>query len=84
MTWFEIGFRLFAAALPVGLVVMLAAPVTFVHALGAVVVGAGLIGMWISALGLQLEHPERWYAIKASVRRMAAASSPARTIADER
>lgn len=84
MTWFEIGFRMFAAALPVGLLVMFAAPVTFMHALGAMIVGAGLIGMWVSALGLRLEHPERWHAIKRSVSRMAAAGSPSRSVANER
>ncbi len=76
VTWFEFGLALFAAALPIGLVLMVVAPVSFFHALGAAIVGTGLIGIWVSALGLQLEHPERWMSLKGSLRRFATASSP--------
>lgn len=78
ITWFEFGLMLFAAALPIGVVLMLVAPVSFMHALGTVILGTGLIGMWVSAVGLQLEHPERWTAIKASLRRVATSPSPPR------
>jgi len=71
ITWFEFGLILFAAALPIGLILLLLAPVSFFHVLGAVIVGTGLIGVWVSALGLRLEHPERWLALKSSVRGMA-------------
>jgi hypothetical protein len=71
ITWFEFGFWLFAAALPIGLVVALVAPVKFMHVLGAVVIGMSLIGLWVCALGLQLVHPQRWVALKASARRLA-------------
>jgi hypothetical protein len=76
ITWFEFGLALFAAALPVGLVLMLVAPVWFFHVIGAVIVGTGLIGMWVSVLGLQLEHPARWAALKGALRRFATTSSP--------
>jgi hypothetical protein len=69
MTWFEFGLMLFAAALPIGLILLLVAPVSFFHVLGAVIVGTGLIGVWVSALGLRLEHPERWVALKSALRR---------------
>ena len=82
ITWFEFGLALFAAALPIGLVLMLVAPVSFFHVLGAVIVATGLIGMWVSALGLQLEHPDRWTALKGSFRRFATAPSPARSLAE--
>ena len=82
ITWFEFGLALFAAALPIGLVLMLVAPVSFFHVLGAVIVGTGLIGIWVSALGLQLEYPERWTALKGSVRRFTTASSPPRRMAE--
>lgn len=82
ITWFEFGLALFAAALPIGFVVMLVAPVAAFHALGAVIVGTGLIGMWVSAVGLQLEHPERWVMLKASLRRFATAPSPPRHMAE--
>lgn len=82
ITWFEFGLALFAAALPIGLVLMLVAPVSFFHILGAVIVGTGLIGMWVSALGLQLEHPERWTALKGSFRRFATSPSPARGLVE--
>ena len=78
ITWFEFGLGLFAAALPIGLVLMLVAPVSFFHVLGAVIVGTGLIGIWVSALGLQLEHPERWVALKGVLRRLATAPPPSR------
>lgn len=73
MTWFEFGLLLFGVALPVGVVVAIVAPVDFMHLLGAVVVGTSLIGLWVCTLGLQLEHPERWVALKSSARRL---SSP--------
>jgi len=82
ITWFEFGLVLFAAALPIGVVLMLVAPVAFFHALGAVIVGTGLIGIWVSALGLQLEHPERWRALKGLLRRFATAPSPPRHMAE--
>ena len=82
VTWFEFGLVMFAAALPIGLVLLLAAPVSFFHFLGAIVVGTGLIGVWVSALGLQLEHPDRWHALKAMMRRLATAESPPRGYAD--
>lgn len=82
VTWFEFGLALFAAALPIGVVLMLVAPVWFFHVLGAVIVGTGLIGMWVSALGLQLEHPDRWAALKAGMRRFATAASPPRRMAE--
>ena len=78
ITWFEFGLGLFAAALPIGLVLMLVAPVSFFHVLGAVIVGTGLIGIWVSALGLQLEHPERWVALKGVLRRFATAPPASR------
>ena len=71
LTWFEFGLLLFAVALPVGLVVAVVAPVDFMHLLGAAVVGASLIGLWVCTLGLQLEHPERWLALKSTARRIA-------------
>ena len=82
ITWFEFGLGFFAAALPIGLVLMLVAPVSFFHVVGAVIVGMGLIGMWVSVLGLQLEHPDRWIALKGSLRRFATASSPPRRMAE--
>jgi hypothetical protein len=75
ITWFEFGIWLFAVALPVGLVLALVAPVEFMHVLGAVVIGISLIGLWVCALGLQLEHPQRWLALKASARRLASSTS---------
>ena len=72
ITWFEFGLLLFAAALPVGLILLLVAPVSFFHVLGAVIVGTGLIGVWISVLGLRLENPDRWTALKSQLRRLAA------------
>lgn len=81
ITWFEFGIALFAAALPIGLVLMLVAPVSFFHVLGAVIVGTGLIGIWVSAVGLQLEHPERWLALKGSLRRVSTTPSPSRSMA---
>jgi hypothetical protein len=82
ITWFEFGLALFAAALPIGLALLLVAPLAFVHALGAVIVGTGLIGMWVSALGLQLVHPERWNALKLALRRFATAPTPPRRMAE--
>jgi hypothetical protein len=82
VTWFEFGLVLFATALPIGLVLMLIAPVSFFHVLGTVIVGTALIGMWVSALGLRLEHPERWNALKLSLRRFATTSSPPRRMAE--
>ena len=41
MTWFEFGLLLFATALPIGLVLLLVAPLSFFHVLGAVIVGTG-------------------------------------------
>ena len=80
MTWFEFGLLLFAAALPIGLILLLVAPVSFFHVLGTVILGTSLIGVWVSALGLQLEHPERWMALKAALRRLATPPSPPRQI----
>ena len=76
VSWFECGLALFGAALPIGLVVMIAAPLNFFHAMGAAILAMGLIGLWISVLGLKLEHPERWAEIRASLVRLATASSP--------
>ncbi|HVE49727.1 MAG TPA: hypothetical protein VNG69_08930 [Casimicrobiaceae bacterium] len=76
ITWFEFLMALFGAALPVGLVLMLVAPVSFLHAMGAVILGMAMAGLWISVLGLQLEHPERWVALKGSLVRIATVSSP--------
>lgn len=81
MTWFEFGLLLFAAALPVGLILLLVAPVSFFHILGAAIVGTGLIGVWVSALGLRLEHPERWMALKSAFRRLAT-PAPASRLAE--
>jgi hypothetical protein len=78
ISWFEFGLALFGAALPIGVLLMLAAPLHFFHALGAAVVAMGLIGFWVSALGLKLEHPERWAQIRTSMGRLATASSPPR------
>ena len=75
ITWFEFGLLLFAAALPVGLILLLVAPVSFFHLLGALIVCTGLIGVWVSALGLKLEHPDRWVALKGQLRRLG--TSPA-------
>ena len=77
ITWFEFGLLLFAAALPIGLILLLLAPVSFFHLLGAVIVGTGLIGVWVSALGLKLEHPDRWVALKSMLRRFATPPAPA-------
>jgi hypothetical protein len=77
MTWFEFGLLLFAAALPIGLILLLVAPVSFFHVLGAVILGTGLIGVWVSALGLRLEHPDRWIALKGTLRRFASPPAPA-------
>jgi hypothetical protein len=74
-TWFEFGLALFGAALPIGIVLMLVAPVQFFHAIGAVILGMGLVGLWISALGLQLEHPQRWLELKLSLSRLVTANS---------
>ena len=74
MTWFEFGLVLFAVALPVGLVVAIVAPVDFMHLLGAVIVGTSLIGLWVCMLGLQLEHPDRWLALKLTARRLASSN----------
>jgi hypothetical protein len=63
-------------------VLILVAPFNFFHVMGAVIVGTGLIGVWVSALGLQLEHPERWHALKTSLARIGTNSSPARHPAD--
>jgi len=82
VTWFEFGLVLFAAALPIGLVLLLVAPLSFFHVLGAAIVGTALIGLWVSALGLQLEHPERWNALKLSLRRFATTTSPPRRMAE--
>ena len=82
VTWFEFGLALFATSLPIGLVLMLVAPLSFFHVLGAVIVGTALIGIWVSALGLQLEHPDRWTALKAGLRRAAWSTSPPRRIAE--
>lgn len=79
VTWFEFGLALFAAALPVGIVIAVVAPIDFMHALGAVVIGISLIGLWVCMLGLQLTHPERWLALKASARRLASVSSSSAT-----
>lgn len=84
LTWFEVALQLFAIALPLGVIVVVVAPVDFLHALGALIVGTALIGLWVAALGLQLEHPERWHALKGSLRRLTMAPSPSRSIADER
>jgi hypothetical protein len=78
LSWFEFGLGLFAAALPVGVLLMLTAPVDFFHAIGAVIVAMGLIGVWVSALGLRLERPDRWAEIRASLARLSTASSPPR------
>ncbi|HVF62433.1 MAG TPA: hypothetical protein VNE58_00365 [Casimicrobiaceae bacterium] len=75
LSWFEFGLALFASAVPVGIVVMLIAPVSFFHALGALILGAALIGLWVSALGLRLEYPDRWSALK---RRFGLMPAPAR------
>ena len=84
LTWFEVLLRVFAAALPIGLAVIVAAPVEFVHALGVLILGTGLIGLWVCALGLQLEHPERWHAIKATLRRIAPPATFQASIVDRR
>lgn len=68
VTWFEFGLGLFAAALPIGAIVVAIAPVAFLHAVGALITGMSLIGIWMSAVGLKLEHPERWNALKRSLR----------------
>jgi len=82
MTWFEFGLVLFAAALPIGLVLLLVAPVSFFHLLGAVIVGTGLVGVWVSALGLRLEHPKRWTALKATLRRFVTQATPAHHVTE--
>ena len=64
VTWFEFGLGLFVVSVPIGIVLMAVAPLSFFHFLGAVVVGAGLVGAWVCALGLRLEHPDRWHALK--------------------
>lgn len=80
ITWFEFGLILFGTALPIGLVLLLVAPLSFFHLLGAVIVGTASIGVWVSALGLRLEHPERWMALKASLRRLATGPQPQHAI----
>jgi hypothetical protein len=81
ITWFEFGLALFAAAVPIGVLLILAAPVAFLQALGALILGTGLVGIWVSALGLRLEHPERWHALKRLLRgSVAAAPSARRTV----
>lgn len=82
ITWFEFVLALFAAAVPIGVVLMLVAPLSFFHLLGAVIVGTGLIGIWVSALGLQLEHPARWTALKGGLRRAAWSTSPPSRVAE--
>jgi hypothetical protein len=78
ITWFEFGLAMFAAALPVGVVLILVAPFDFFHFVGAMVVGTALVGLWVSALGLRLEHPQRWHELTAALARLATASSPPR------
>ena len=78
LCWFECGLALFGAALPIGVVLIFSAPVDFFHAIGAAIVAMALIGLWVSALGLRLEHPERWAEIRSSIARLSTASSPPR------
>lgn len=81
-TWYELLLALFGAAFPIGLVLMLVGPVDFFHAIGAAILGMALVGVWISALGLQLEHPERWNALKGSLVRIATLTPPSRHSAE--
>ena len=80
LTWFELGLGLFATSLPIGLVVLLVAPFSFFHVLGTTIVGMALIGIWVSALGLKLEHPDRWNALKLAFHRATAPASPSRVV----
>jgi hypothetical protein len=74
VSWFEFGLALFAGALPVGVLLVVAAPLEFFHAVGAAIVAMGLIGLWISVIGLKLEDPQRWAQIRASLFRFSASS----------
>jgi hypothetical protein len=84
ITWFEFGLGLFLVSVPVGAVLMAVAPLSFFHFLGAVVVGTGLVGAWVCALGLRLEHPDRWHALKSWFRRAATVPGTAPAAAETR
>jgi len=80
VSWFEFGLGLFAAALPIGAIVIAVAPVQFFEAVGAGILGIGLVGLWISALGLQLEDPKRWRELRGLLFRPAASSDTRRPV----
>jgi hypothetical protein len=65
---FEIALSLFAVGALIGAVVLVLAPLQFFYLLGAIIVTSGIAGAWLSAIGLRLEHPERWQALKTSMR----------------
>ena len=66
LSWFEFGLGLFALSVPVGLLIVWMGPVDFIKVMGLIIVGTGLIGVWVSAAGLKLEHPARWRSLVAS------------------
>ena len=84
LSWFEFGLALFAGALPVGLVLLVAAPFDFFHAMGAVILAMGVIGLWLSSEGLRLERPERWAELRDAVLRRHGRTAHARTAASVR
>ena len=83
LSWFEFNLGLFALAIPAGLLIVWMAPVDFVRFMGVAIVGTGLMGMWVSAAGLKLEHPARWRSLVASFRQHRS-SSAARLRRDQR
>jgi hypothetical protein len=54
-TWFTFGVRLFAVALPLGILVAMFAPVDFARLLGAVALVGSMLGLAISLAGRRLE-----------------------------
>ena len=60
--WFAFGVRLFGAALPIGLLVVLFAPVQFMEWLGAFALVGSIVGLAVSLAGLRLVSSSRWQA----------------------
>jgi hypothetical protein len=53
--WFTFGVRLFAVALPLGLLIAAFAPVEFARMLGVVALVGSMLGLGISLAGRRLE-----------------------------
>jgi hypothetical protein len=67
VTGFEIASTLFAVGALIGVLVLALAPLVFFHVLGAIILASGVAGAALSLVGLRLEHPDRWEALKASL-----------------